>query len=170
MEASLATTFRACSSHAPTPVKPQPASAILSQESVHTTLSITHHTRKRPSTGPRTTQVLNIPLDECIDYTHVLVTKEKRKRKETTKRNLNKRSKAKGKGNNSTQLRQNKLTKRAQTTKTKLENHKELPLHTCKLPLLRFDFPPPRSLPTPPPSGHHPTPPNQVHVSHLSPR
>jgi hypothetical protein len=28
---------------------------ILSQESVHTTLSITHHTRKRPSTGPRTT-------------------------------------------------------------------------------------------------------------------
>jgi hypothetical protein len=25
------------------------------QESVHTTLSITHHTRKRPSTGPRTT-------------------------------------------------------------------------------------------------------------------
>jgi hypothetical protein len=31
------------------------APAILSQESVHTTLSITHHTRKRPSTGPRTT-------------------------------------------------------------------------------------------------------------------
>jgi hypothetical protein len=39
----------------PTPVKPQPAPAILSQESVHTTLSITHHTSKRPSTGPRTT-------------------------------------------------------------------------------------------------------------------
>jgi hypothetical protein len=36
-------------------VKPQLAPAILSQESVHTTLSITHHTRKRPSTGPRTT-------------------------------------------------------------------------------------------------------------------
>jgi hypothetical protein len=34
------------------------APTILSQESVHTTLSITHHTRKRPSTGPRTTQVL----------------------------------------------------------------------------------------------------------------
>jgi hypothetical protein len=48
-------TFRACSSPAPTPVKSQPALAILSQESVHTTLSITHHTRKRPSTGPRTT-------------------------------------------------------------------------------------------------------------------
>jgi hypothetical protein len=55
LEASSATTFRACSSPAPTPVKPQPAPAILSLESVHTTLSITHHTRKRPSTGPRTT-------------------------------------------------------------------------------------------------------------------
>jgi hypothetical protein len=49
------TTFHACSSPAPTPVKLQPAPAILSQESVHTTLSITHHIRKRPSTGPRTT-------------------------------------------------------------------------------------------------------------------
>jgi hypothetical protein len=55
LEASPATTFRACSSPAPTRVKTQPAPAILSQESVHTTLSITHHTRKRPSTGPRTT-------------------------------------------------------------------------------------------------------------------
>jgi hypothetical protein len=55
LEASPATTFRACSSPAPTPVKPQPAPAILSQELVHTTLSITHHNRKRPSTGPRTT-------------------------------------------------------------------------------------------------------------------
>jgi hypothetical protein len=48
-------TFLACSSPTPTRVKPQPAPAILSQESVHTTLSITHHTRKWPSTGPRTT-------------------------------------------------------------------------------------------------------------------
>jgi hypothetical protein len=62
----------------------------------HTTLSITHHTRKRPSTSPRTTQVLNLPLNECIENKHVLVTKEKRKRKET-KRNSNKRSKSKGK-------------------------------------------------------------------------
>jgi hypothetical protein len=64
LEASPATTFRACSSPAPTPVKPQPAPAILSQESVLTTLSITHHTRKRPSTGPRTThgpQVATFP-------------------------------------------------------------------------------------------------------------
>jgi hypothetical protein len=55
LEASPATTFRDCSSPAPTPVKPQPAHAIHSQELVQTTLSITHHTRKRPSTGPRTT-------------------------------------------------------------------------------------------------------------------
>jgi hypothetical protein len=55
LEASPATTFRACSSPAPTPVKPQPAPAVLSQESSHTTLSITHHTRKQPSTGPQTT-------------------------------------------------------------------------------------------------------------------
>jgi hypothetical protein len=48
-------TFHTCFSPAPTPVKPQPAPAILSPESVHTTLSITHHIRKRPSTGPRTT-------------------------------------------------------------------------------------------------------------------
>jgi hypothetical protein len=47
--------LRACSSPTPTPVKPQPGPTILSQESVHTTLSITHHTRKRPSTSPRTT-------------------------------------------------------------------------------------------------------------------
>jgi hypothetical protein len=55
LEALPATTFHACSSPAPTPIKLQPTPAILSQESVHTTLSITHHTRKRPSTGPRTT-------------------------------------------------------------------------------------------------------------------
>jgi hypothetical protein len=55
LEASPVTTFHACSSPAPTQVKPQPAPAILSQESVHTTLSITHHTRKQPSTGPRNT-------------------------------------------------------------------------------------------------------------------
>jgi hypothetical protein len=81
-------TFRACSSPAPTPVKPQPAPAILSQEAVHTTLSITHHTRKRPSTGPRTTHGPQSPLDECIDNTHMKVTREKRKRKETNKKKL----------------------------------------------------------------------------------
>jgi hypothetical protein len=58
LEASPASTFRASSSPAPALIKPQPAPAILSQESVHTMLLITHHTRKRLSTCPRTTQVL----------------------------------------------------------------------------------------------------------------
>jgi hypothetical protein len=59
LEASLTSTFHVCSSPALAPIKPQPAPTILSQESVHTTLSITHHIRKRPSTGPRATQALN---------------------------------------------------------------------------------------------------------------
>jgi hypothetical protein len=32
--------------------------------------------------------VLNLPLDECIDNTHMKVTREKRKRKETSKKKL----------------------------------------------------------------------------------
>jgi hypothetical protein len=63
LEASPATTFLACSWPAPTLVRPQPARAIPNQELVYTTLSITHHTRKWPSTGPRTThgpQILTI--------------------------------------------------------------------------------------------------------------
>jgi hypothetical protein len=32
--------------------------------------------------------VLNLPLDECIDNTHIKETREKRKRKETNKRKL----------------------------------------------------------------------------------
>jgi hypothetical protein len=38
---------------------------------------------------------LNLPLDECIDNTNILVIKEKSKRKEMTRINSNKRSKAK---------------------------------------------------------------------------
>jgi hypothetical protein len=79
LEASPTMTFHACSSPAPTPVKPQPAPAILSQESVHTTLSITHHTRKRPSTGPRTTHgPQSPPWWVHWQHTHI-VTREKRK-------------------------------------------------------------------------------------------
>jgi hypothetical protein len=32
--------------------------------------------------------VLNLPLVECIDNTHTIVTREKRKRKETNKKEL----------------------------------------------------------------------------------
>jgi hypothetical protein len=95
LEASLVTTFRACSSAAPTPIKPQPAPTILSQESVHTMLSITHHTRKRPSTGPRTTHGTQSP-PWWVHWQHPqIVTREKRKRKNEWKRNSNKWSKAK---------------------------------------------------------------------------
>jgi hypothetical protein len=66
LEASPATTFRACPSPAPTRVKPQPAPTILSQESVHTTLSITHHTRKRPSTSPPTTHGPHLTMTFCV--------------------------------------------------------------------------------------------------------
>jgi hypothetical protein len=73
LEASPATTFRTCSSPAPAPVKPQPAPAIFVKESVHTTLSITHHTRKRPSTGPRTTHGPQ-PYTTSTPLTNQLVT------------------------------------------------------------------------------------------------
>jgi hypothetical protein len=46
--------FARHSSPAQTQIKPQPAPALLDQESVHTMLSITHHSQERPSTGPRT--------------------------------------------------------------------------------------------------------------------
>jgi hypothetical protein len=49
-----AKTFRVCSSPTPTQIKPQLTTAILSQESVHIMLSITHTIKVRPSTSPRT--------------------------------------------------------------------------------------------------------------------
>jgi hypothetical protein len=94
LEASPAMTFRSCSSPVPTPVKLQPAPTILSYESVHTTLSITHHTRKRPSTGPRTTHGPQSP-SWWVHWQHThIVTRERKKRKETNKGNSNKWSKA----------------------------------------------------------------------------
>jgi hypothetical protein len=51
-------------------------------------LSITHHTRKRPSTGPRTTHgPQSPPWWVHWQHTHI-VTREKRKRKETNKKKL----------------------------------------------------------------------------------
>jgi hypothetical protein len=136
LEASPAMTFRACSSPAPTPVKPQPAPAILSEESVHTTLSITHHTRKRPSTGPRTTHGPQSP-PWWVHWQHPhKVTREKRKRKEMNKKKLQQaiesqtKEKSKitwgrqvsdplGKGNGSTHLRRNKAKAKSANNQTK---------------------------------------------------
>jgi hypothetical protein len=59
LEATQAKTFRTRSSPVPMQIKLQPAPAILGQESVHTTLSIIHHTKERPSTCPRTLQSLS---------------------------------------------------------------------------------------------------------------
>jgi hypothetical protein len=68
-EATQAKTFRARSSPAPTQIKTQPAPAIL--ESVHTMLSITHHTKERPSTNRRTLRSSVSPLMSALT-THIV--------------------------------------------------------------------------------------------------
>jgi hypothetical protein len=133
LEASPAMTFRTCSSPAPTLVKPQPAPAILSQELVHTTLSITHHTRKRPSTGPQTTH----GPQSSPGWVHSrIVTWEKGKREEMNKKKLQqaierqRKTKSKitwrrqvldplGKGNSSTHPRQNYAQAKSANYQTK---------------------------------------------------
>jgi hypothetical protein len=136
LKASTATTFRACSSPATTLVKPQSAPTILSKQLVHTTLSITHHTRKWPSTGPRTTHGPQSP-PRWVHWQHThIVTWEKRKRKETNKKKLQEaiesQTKAKrkvtwrrqvsdplGKGNGSTHPRQNYAQAKSTNHQTK---------------------------------------------------
>jgi hypothetical protein len=78
---------------------------------------------------------LNLPLDECIDNTQVLVTKEKRKGKETRKK-LQQAIESQRKGIEQDHLKKTSLgplrqgqhldtsEQRAQATKPKLENHK----------------------------------------------
>jgi hypothetical protein len=102
-------------------VKLRHAPAILSQESVHTTLSITHHTRKQPSTSPRTTHgPQSPPWWVHWQRTHIVTQK---KRKETNKRNFNKRSKAKEKQGErlleETSLRPLRQGQRLDTSETK---------------------------------------------------
>jgi hypothetical protein len=136
MEASPATTFHACSSPAPTPVKRQPAPAILSQESVNTTLSITHHTRKGPSTSPRNTHGPQSP-PWWVHWQHTwFVTKDKTKRKETNKKKPQQAIKRQRKAKSKPMPKQ-----RTQTTNPKLKQHKELPLHICKLPWAKAHSP-----------------------------
>jgi hypothetical protein len=152
LEASPATTFRACSSPTLTPVKPQPAPAILSQESVHTMLSITHHTRKWPSTGPRTTRGHQSPLWWVHwQYKHI-VTREKKKRKETNKKKLQqvieswRKAKRKitwrrqvldplSKGNTSTHLRQNYAQAKITNHRSKARKTQRAPPEPMQLPL-----------------------------------
>jgi hypothetical protein len=144
LEDSLATTFRTCSSPAPTPIKPQPAPAILSQESDHTTLSITHHTRKRPYTGPRTTHgPQSPPWWVHWQHTHIVI-REKRKRKETNKKKLQQAIESQRKpkrkitwrrevsdplvkGNDSTHLRQNYAQAKSANHQTKARKPQRAP-------------------------------------------
>jgi hypothetical protein len=97
--------------------------------------------------------VLNLPLDECIDNTHTKVTREKIKRRETNKKKLQQAIENQTKGKEQDHLKKTSLGplrqgQRLDTSETKQssskeheppkqssKNHKELPLHTCKLPL-----------------------------------
>jgi hypothetical protein len=63
-------------------IKPQPAPAILGQESIHTMLSITHHNKERPSTCPWTLRSSISPLMSALTTHTSNQFKEKRKRKE----------------------------------------------------------------------------------------
>jgi hypothetical protein len=96
--------------------------------------------------------VLNLPLDECIDNTHTKVTREKRKRKETKKKETPTSDRKPNKGKEQDHLKKTSLGPLRQgqqlnTSETSqisnnerkspnqsLKNHKELALHTCKLP------------------------------------
>jgi hypothetical protein len=89
-------------------------------------------------------------MSALTTHTHI-VTREKRKRKEKNKKTLTSDRKP-NKGTERDHLKKTSLgplrqgprfetsetktmlKQRAQTIKPKLENHKELPLHTCKLP------------------------------------
>jgi hypothetical protein len=159
LEASPATTFHACSSPAPMLVKTQHAPAILSQELVHTMLSITHHTRKRPSTGPWTRHSPQSP-PWWVQWQHThIVTWKKRKRKETNKKKLQqaiesqRKAKSKitwrrqvsdplGKGNGSTHSRQNYAQAKSTKHQTKSRKpqrapsaHMQAPSKPMQLPL-----------------------------------
>jgi hypothetical protein len=73
--------------------------------------------------------VLNLPLDECIDNTQHLVTREKRKRKETNKKtSTNDRKQKKGK-------------EQDHLKKTSLGPLRQGQRHICKLPLSQNTLP-----------------------------
>jgi hypothetical protein len=94
--------------------------------------------------------VFNLPLDECIDNTHIKK-QEKKKRNEQKETPTSDRKPNKGKEQDhlkKTSLGHLRQGQRLDTSETKQSsskerkspnqnsnNHKELPLHTCKLPL-----------------------------------
>jgi hypothetical protein len=133
--------------------------AILSQESVHTTLSITYHTRKEPSTGPRTTHGPQSPPWWVHWQNPHKVTREKRKRKETNKRKpqqaIESQRKPKnkitwrrqvsdplGKGNGSTHLRQNHAQTKSANHRTKAQTPQRVPPAHMQAPLEPKHTPP----------------------------
>jgi hypothetical protein len=97
--------------------------------------------------------VLNIPLVECIDITHTKVTREKRKRKRNEQKETPTSDRKPNKGKELYHLKKTSLgplrqgqqldtyktkqssNKERKPPKQSSKNHKELPLHTCKLPL-----------------------------------
>jgi hypothetical protein len=115
-------------------------------------LSITYHTRKRPSTGPQTTHGPQ-PPPWWVHWQHphkVIREKKKKKRNEQKKTPTSDRKPNKGKEQDhlkKTSLGPLRQGKRLDTSERKLcsskerkppnqskKNHKELPLHACKLP------------------------------------
>jgi hypothetical protein len=121
-------------------------------------LSITHHTRKQPSTGPWTTHGPQSP-PWWVHWQHPhKVTREKRKRKETNKKKLQQviesQTKAKskitwrrqvsdplGKGNGSTHPRQNYAQANRENYQTKPRKPKRAPPAHIKLPLNQCNSP-----------------------------
>jgi hypothetical protein len=101
--------------------------------------------------------VLNLPLDECIDNTQNVTREKKKKRNEQKETSTSDRKPNKGKEQDhmkKTSLGPLRQGQRLDTFETKQgsskeskppnkssKNHKELPLHTCKLPLDQCNSP-----------------------------
>ena len=105
-EATLAKTFRACSSPATTQTKPHRPPAVLGQELVHTTLSITHHTRSNLSTSTRTPWFSISPLMSALT-THLVTNLEKKENK--------KMNHAQASGSKARDKARNKITRKSKT-------------------------------------------------------
>jgi hypothetical protein len=97
--------------------------------------------------------VLNLPLDECIDNTHMKVIREKRKRKETNKKKLQQAIQSQPKGKEQDNLKKTSLGplrqgQRLDTSETKQSSSKE-----CKPPKQKLEQPqraPPAHMQAPP--------------------